>query len=30
MVTTIYCLADRQILPREEPLEVFVSRKAEA
>jgi SAM-dependent methyltransferase len=29
MVTTIFCLADKQLLPGVEPLEVFVSRKAD-
>jgi hypothetical protein len=30
MVTTVYCLADKQLLPGVEPLEVFVSRKPES
>jgi SAM-dependent methyltransferase len=30
MVTTVYCLADKQLLPGVEPLEVFISRKPES
>jgi SAM-dependent methyltransferase len=30
MATTIYCLADKQLLPGVEPLEVFVSRKPDS